>query len=170
MNPVNNTPSGWTDRVSDYLDQLEICAGRLEEAVDEMRFGSKQIELDHLDQSHQSLATALVDLESLIVAREELIHADDAPGPGISIRNILGSQQDDVSKRLNERCRRVARDLDISRERAVALFVCQFHLAELSQSLLSLFQGGPGHLATYSNGAEVRRPTANGGTLLNKSA
>lgn len=170
MNLGYSSSSDWTDRVSDYLDQLEGCAVRLDDALDEMRLGSRRIEMDQLDQAHQSLANALGELESLIAAREELIHADDAPGPGNSIRDILKNQRDDVSKAIAERCHRVSRGLETSRERAIALFVCQFHLAELSQSLLSLFRGDTGHLLTYCNGAEARRPTASGGNLLNKSA
>ncbi|HBJ35122.1 MAG TPA: hypothetical protein DDZ51_10285 [Planctomycetaceae bacterium] len=170
MSQSTGTPDLWTTRVSDYLDQLQSCVERLDESLDEMRMGTKRLEISQVDQSHQELAAALEDLESLIAAREELIRADDAPGPGMTIRDILATQDDEFSQSLVQRCSRISKDVDASRERAVALFVCQFHLADLSQSLLSIMRGTPGRQTTYNNASDVRRPTDVGGSILNKSA
>ena len=160
----------WTARVSAYLDNLEFCVDRLNEALDEMRLGTKSLELTRLDGSHRQLADALQTLESLIAARQELIQAEDAPGKGLTLRDILGSSQDGLSRGLSERCQSLAKDIDISRERAVSLFVCQFHLADLSENVLALLRGVDGPRSTYHNSADVRRPAAGGGSLLNKSA
>lgn len=169
MSPTAGMPNGWTERVSDYLDQLQNCVERLDDALDEMRVGTRRLEMNQVNQSHVHLAAALEDLESLIAEREDLIRATDAPASGITIREILAKQDDLFSKTLSQRCQRVSKDIDASRERAVALFVCQFHLADLSQSLLSLLRGTPGR-ATYDNASDVRKPTDVGGSILNKSA
>jgi hypothetical protein len=170
MSPVAETPNGWTERVSDYLDQLQGCVERLDDALDEMRVGTGRLEMVQVDQSHRHLAAALGDLELLIAAREDLIRASDAPASGMTIREILSKQDDTFSRSLSQRCLLVSKDIDASRERAVALFVCQFHLADLSQSLLSLLRGTTGLQATYDNVSDVRRPTDMGGSILNKSA
>jgi hypothetical protein len=170
MNQSDNTPNGWTTRVSDYLDQLQNCVEKLDDSLDGMRMGTKRLEISQVDQSHQHLAAALQELELLIAAREDLIRAVDAPAPGITLREILGKQNDDYSQSLSRRCKQISKDVDASRERAVALFVCQFHLADLSQSLLSILRRTPSQQATYNNGADVRRPADMGGSILNKSA
>ncbi len=170
MSQSAETTNDWAARVSDYLDQLQSCVERLDDALDEMRMGTKRLEISQVDQSHQDLAAALKNLELLIADREDLIHADDAPAQGITIREILGKQDDDFSQSLSQRCMRISKDVDASRERAVTLFVCQFHLADLSQSLLALLRGTPSRQATYDNASDVRRPTDMGGSILNKSA
>jgi len=170
MNQPLDISHPWIDRVADYLDQLEFCVTRLNSALDEMRLGTKQLKLPQLESAHSSLSNALRDLESLIAAREGLIHADDVPYTGASIREILGHSTDILSRELNRRCIRLSKDVDLSRERAVSLFVCQFHLADLSENLLALLRGAPGPRATYSNGQDVRRPATMGGSILNKSA
>ncbi len=170
MSPTAEYPNGWTERVSDYLDQLQGCVERLDDALDEMRMGTSRLEMIQVDQSQQHLAAALRDLELLIAAREDLIRASDAPALGMTIREILSKQEDAISRSLSKRCLVVSKNIDASRERAVALFVCQFHLADLSQSLLSLFRGTTGIQTTYENMSDVRRPTDMGGSILNKSA
>lgn len=172
MSTITETPNGngWVERVSDYLDQLQNCVERLDDALDEMRMGTKRLEMSQIDQSQHHLAAALADLESLIAAREELIHATDAPASGMTIREILKQQDDAFSQSLSQRCQKLSKDVDLSRERAVALFVCQFHLADLSQSLISLFRGTPGGQSTYSDSSAAQRPTNMGGSILNKSA
>jgi len=170
MNQPLSLAPPWIDRVADYLDQLEFCVERLNTALDEMRLGTKQLQLPQLESAHTQLSDALRDLESLIAAREGLIHADDVPNPGLSIREILGVATDLLSRELSRRCIRLAKDVDLSRERAVSLFVCQFHLADLSENLLALLRGTPGPRSTYSNGQDVRRPATMGGSILNKSA
>jgi len=170
MTPNAEFPNEWVDRVSDYLDQLQNCVHKLDESLDEMRTGTARLELAHVDQSHHQLVAALGNLELLIAAREDLIRASDAPASGFTIREILGKQDDIFSQSLSQRCQKLSKDIDSSRQRAVALFVCQFHLADLSDSLLSLLRGTPGRLATYSNASDVRRPVDAGGSILNKSA
>lgn len=170
MSQSTETPNGWTTRVSDYLDQLEDCVERLNDSLDEMRTGTKQLEIGQVDQSRHRLAAALKDLELLIATREDLIRAADAPTQGMTIREILGKQGDDFSQSLAQRCKQISKDVDASRERAVALFVCQFHLADLSQSLLALLRGTPSRQSTYDNASDVRRPADMGGSILNKSA
>jgi len=170
MTTETGMSKAWTARVSAYLDNLEFCVDRLNEALDEMRLGTKSLEVTRLDGSHRQLADALQTLESLIAARQELIQAEDAPGKGLTLRDILGTSQDTLSRGLSDRCQSLAKDIDFSRERAVSLFVCQFHLADLSENVLALLRGVDGPRATYHNSADVRRPAGAGGSLLNKSA
>lgn len=173
MIPTNESPespSGWALRVSDYLDKLQDCVEKLDEALDDMRMGTKRLAITEVDQSQLRLAAALEELEQLIAAREVLIRAEDAPSMGITIRDILAKQTDAYSKALLQRCQKTSKEIDNSRERAVALFVCQFHLADLSESLLTLLRGAPGPRATYGNASDTRRPADMGGSILNRSA
>ena len=170
MIPIGEVPTSWASRVSEYLDKLQNCVERLDDALDEMRMGTKRLAMSQVDQSHVNLAAALEELELLIAAREDLIRAEDTPGLGMTIRDILANQNDNFSQSLSQRCQKLSQDIDTSRERAVALFVCQFHLADLSESLLTLLRGAPGHRATYGNASDTRRPADIGGSLLNKSA
>lgn len=95
---------------------------------------------------------------------------EDAPGSGMTTRDTLAEHNDVFSQSLSQRCQELSKAIDTSGELAVALFVCQFHPADLSESLLTLLRGIPGHRATYVSVSDTRRPSDIGGSLLNKSA
>lgn len=170
MSDHEKTDPLWSDRVSEYLEELEQGVAKLDQALVNMRGGTMQLEMGQLHQSHEQLSRALVDMETLIAARESLLNAADAPSVGGSIREILDSQDDPFFQLLSKRCQQVASRIDASRERALAMFVCQFQLSDLSSTLLSLVSGMPNREGTYGYGSDLRRPVDRGGSILNKSA
>jgi 16S rRNA G1207 methylase RsmC len=163
-------PLSWHQRVALYLDDLHNCIEQLNEALYAMRAATTDRVLPQLELSQRRLAETLKSLELMISARHELITAGDAPAAGQSLREILKSAGGKDSDELAARCKQLAKEVELSRERAVAVFVCQFHLSDLSGHLLTLLRGVPSPNATYQQGGAVRRPIAGSGSLLNQSA
>ncbi len=170
MIPTFGTPAAWHQRVATYLDQLQSCIEQLNDSLYEMRAATTSMALPQLETSQHQLVKTLADLESLIAVRQELISAVDAPGPGLSLRDILNGASGSSSDALAARCKTLAEEVELSRERAIAVFVCQFHLSDLSEHLITLLRGVPRPNATYENGGHARRPPASSGSLLNQSA
>lgn len=170
MMPTSVLAASWHQRVAVYLDDLQLCLNRLNESLYAMRAATSAMALPPLETSQRQVAKALADLEGLIATRQNLISASDAPGPGISLHDILSNAGDTVSDELAARCGRIATEVELSRERAVAIFVCQFHLSDLTGHLLMLLRGGSSPSATYDNAGSTRRPGTSSGSLLNQSA
>lgn len=160
----------WMERVTQYLDSLQLCVENLNEALDETRVGTTTLNTKQVGQGTHELTACLQDLERLIAERTQLLSADDVPFAGVSLRDILNRSTDAAAPELAERCARLSRDVDMSRERAVALFVCQFHLGDLSSHLLALLRSGSDQGTTYERGkSEVKRPGI-AGSVFNKAA
>jgi hypothetical protein len=162
--------SSWMDRVSQYLDSLQTCVENLNDALDETRVGTTSLNSKQVGQGTDELSACLQDLERLIAERTQLLSADDVPFAGVSLRDILNRCPDPSAAPLADRCAKLSRDVDLSRERAVALFVCQFHLSDLSSHLLALLRSGADHGSTYERGkSDVKRPGI-AGSVFNKAA
>lgn len=165
-----HTPSvPWQQRLANYLDHLEICIDRLDQTLQQLPLGSGRGEPQRLEQVHEQLLESLQTLESLIAQRAELIGAADTPAAGDSLQAILNGCHGEPAQQLAARCRRVAKRVATSHDESVARFVCQFHLAEVSQDLICLIRGIPGPRQTYGNGQSQPQGGAAGGTLFSES-
>jgi hypothetical protein len=163
-------PASWIDRVDDYLESLQQCVEDLDEALDNTRLGTSTLNTPQVGEGTQHLSRSLEELEALIAERRVLLDADDAPLRGVSLRDVLNRCNVPGANHLASRCQRLSKSVDMSRERAVSLFVCQFHLGDLSSHLLSLLRSGTDHGSTYQRGmSDVKRNDA-GGSVFNKAA
>jgi hypothetical protein len=160
----------WLERVNSYLDSLAQCVEDLNEALDETRVGTTTLDTPKIGNGTEQLSACLKDLERLIADRQQLIDADDAPLRGVSLRDILNRCVLTDAPSVAARCKQLSRDVDLSRERAVALFVCQFHLGDLSTHLLALLRSGADHGATYQRGKTDLKRNEGGGSVFNKAA
>ncbi len=159
----------WLSRVAQYVDHLDACVEELNDALDETRMGATRRDALEVERSTDRLSNCLIRLESLIAARQALIEADDAPTSGSSLREMVASVPGNDAAQLGLRCAAVARDVDLSRERAVALFVCQYHLTDLTREISLLLRGGETQ-RFYEDASQSERRPSGGGTLFNKAA
>jgi hypothetical protein len=162
--------SSWIERVSKYLDSLQGCVERLNEALDETRVGTTTLDAPGVNSGSAELSSCLKDLEALIAERQQLLDADDAPLSGVSLRDVLNRCGLPGASSVADRCHLISRDVDLSRERAVSLFVCQFHLSDLSTHLLALLRSGADQGATYERGKSDVKRSEVGGSVFNRAA
>ncbi len=163
--------SCWSDRLDAYLLRLQQAADRLQQTLGDLG----QTVIDETPESsstaQQAAESVLLELEELISWRTELIRATDTPATGISLRQIIQHSTLPQRETLLARCDSVAQGVGRSRERAIASFACQFHLADFTSKLLSILTGSDEATATYSNGGQQPlRRGHQGGNLMNQSA
>jgi hypothetical protein len=160
----------WMERVSHYLDSLEACVEALNDTLDETRVGTTSLDGEQVGEGTRRLTLCLQDLERLIGERKELLDAEDVPFAGVSLRDILNRSSDPSASELAKRCGKLSHEVDMSRERAVALFVCQFHLGDLSNHLLAILRSGTDHGSTYERGKLETKRAGVAGSIFNKAA
>lgn len=131
----------WTERVEDYVHQLQQTAETIDLILDETRLSTTQVNSPEVEASTQELVTAIGQLERLVHTRETLLTAADAPAVGITLTEKLFSTRKIDDARLAKHCQTVAKEVETTHQRAVALFVCQYHLSQLGSELLQLLSG-----------------------------
>lgn len=156
--------AAWNQRVSQYLDQLETASESIDLLLDDMRISTTQVQHEQLDESTKTLLSTIDDLAKLIQKRETLLHDADAPAHGLTLVDKLLSTHHIEDARMAKRCQKVAATVETTHERAVALFVCQYHLTNLSSDLVRLLSGERTP-PTYSKGQSNHR-----GGLFNEAA
>jgi len=169
----------WLERVAAYLDELERVTQALSTQI-------QRVEVEQLAQSTTvtsaategemsdpevddcipALAACLCDLEEKVSQRELLLRATDGPEDGMTLSEKLAALGDRRSLALQERCTSVAEVIADINNRAVSLFVCQFHLANLTDEIVRIMAGVT-EPKTYCTGT---KQTALGGNLFNESA
>lgn len=159
--------ASWSANVETYIDQLGEIAKSIDSILAETQVETTQVDAHKVDQSTARLQQALVRLEEKIAQREDLLKAPDAPQRGISLTEKLRSTRNSDDTRLAHRCDEVAALIASINDRAIALFVCQFHLAECSGDIMRLMTGTTPP-ATYE--PSQRTPQATRGGLFNESA
>ncbi len=160
----------WITRVDEYLNSLEQCVEELNDALDNTRMGTTQVEPQQIGGGTEQLTQCLEHLESLIAERKQLLDADDAPLRGVTLRDVLNRSIETGAAALADRCHQLSRSVELSRERAVSLFVCQFHLGDLSQHLLAILRSGADLGETYQQGKSEVKRNETGGSVFNKAA
>lgn len=165
--------SPWDQRLEQYFQGLQAVLTEVSEALADVRIGTRDISVADLHASHERLSGAVSQLESQLALRHELIHASDVPASGDSLHDILKSADRESLPRAADligECERLMREVDLAREQATAVFVCQFQLNDLTETILCLLRGAPNPSATYDSDGGTRRPAAGSGSLLNQSA
>ena len=155
----------WTERVEDYVHQLQQTAETIDLILDETRLATTEVNSPEVEASTQELLGAVGQLEKLVETRETLLRAGDAPAAGLTLSEKLFSTRRIDDARLAKQCREVAKQVETTHQRAVSLFVCQYHLSQLGSELLQLLSGS----AAPDTYGQERRPSS-GGNLFNDAA
>lgn len=158
----------WPQRVAIYLDQIEQTAMAIELILEQTQLESPSEGADKVQQSTRDLEDALADLEQRIAEREDLLRAPDAPAAGATLEEKLSGTGVGQDAQLATRCQQIASLIDLTHHRAISLFVCQYHLSELSTEIVRLMVGA-NVPATYGESTHAAS-RASGGGLFNESA
>jgi hypothetical protein len=170
----------WLNRVEAYLDDLEVAADGLARQMKQMKVdqvpesrgdGEQQIRgdgslVDTVNVGTQQLTNCLAKVESKVAQREVLLRAADAPQAGLTLSEKLESLRDQRSTGLHRRCELIGEMMADINNHALSLFVCQFHLANITDDVVRIM-AGVSEPATYGNG--IKQDTL-GGNLFNESA
>ena len=119
-----------------------------------------------VNEGTKRLAASLAELETRVAQREVLLRATDAPQSGLTLTAKLESSKDQRSKMLGQRCELIGEMMAEINNQAVSLFVCQFHLANLTEDVVRIM-AGVSEPTTYGNG---NKPETLGGNLFSESA
>ena len=131
----------WPQRVASYLDRMEQIAATLESILDQTPLESPSDDAGKVQESTKDLEQALLELEQRVAEREELLRAPDAPQAGATLEEKLLGTGDASDAQLAVRCQRIAAQIELTHHQAISIFVCQYHLAELSTGLVRLMVG-----------------------------
>lgn len=154
----------WTGRVETYVETLDLLSEKIDLILDETRMGTLGAKDQQINESTEQLQVALAEMEEMVASRDVLLRADDAPDDGTTLTEKLKSTFHIDDARLAKRCKEVSEKIKLTHERAMALFVCQFHLADLTNDILKTISGSqtPDTYKKDSNGSQ-HRPLGQGG-------
>lgn len=156
----------WPARVAIYLDQIEQIATTIELILEQTQLESSD-DSAKVQESTEDLERALGGLEQKIAEREELLRAADAPARGATLAEKLLGTDSGQDSQLALRCQQIAGLIELTHQRAISIFVCQYHLSELSTELVRLMVGASVP-ATYGESSQASATP--GGGLFNESA
>ncbi len=160
----SSTEKSWTQRVAIYIDQLEQLVDHVDHILQDTKVNVTRPTPAKTNESTESLRVRLQALEQKIAERELLLHAADSPAMGLTlIEKLRGLEQIDLAQHAVG----VADRIQLAHQRSMSLFVCQFHLSNLTTDLVRVLTGGD-IPATYG-GPNTPVSTPQGG-LFNKSA
>ena len=121
---------------------------------------------------HQAWITRVehyLDAVEEIAEREQLLCAEDAPQLGVTLTEKIQHDAHPRSQALAERCRAVSAMISTVNQRAISLFVCQFHLAQLGSDIVRLLAGQTSP-PTYQAPNRSEKSSDLGGGLFNEAA
>jgi hypothetical protein len=154
----------WDLRVANYLDQLEELVFETDQILHAASVNPVRRDPTTAAGSMETLSDKLELLEQRVADREELLRAADAPPTGATLtEKLLASKHFQLAARADQ----IAEQISLAHQRSMSLFVCQFHLANLTADLVRILTGAD-YPATYG-GRDRVQSTPQGG-LFNKSA
>ena len=169
--------STWNDRVAAYTTEVSEIAETIDLILDETRVHTVGVEAEQINNSTEELQAALEELEEMIARRETLLQDPEAPGaPGVSgsgntLMEKLRSTFNIEDARLAKRCEEVSHQIELTHQRALSLFVCQFHLSDLTNDMLRILSGATGKPTYRRDGSDQSgQGYSAGGGLLDEAA
>ncbi|MFK8113903.1 MAG: hypothetical protein AB8B91_17000 [Rubripirellula sp.] len=162
----------WTSRVSAYLNDLEELANQIKTILDQTHVDTSNINGEEVQRSSHTLQMQLAELETMVAQRQMLLGAEDAPtGPNPSMKSAtlgdaLRLRSDPLDLSLAKRCDEVGQLIGTTHQRALALFVCQFHLADFTSEMVRILVGAETP-PTYAR--DANSTSAGSGGLFNKA-
>ncbi|MCG8649239.1 MAG: flagellar export chaperone FlgN [Pirellulales bacterium] len=157
----------WTPRVMEYLSELRDIAQHVHSLLDQTHVETAAVEAGKVEQSVLQLQESLKELEQMVVRRQDLLQAEDAPAAGASLGEKLRRSSDPAHQTLAQQCDDLSKLIEQANLRAVSLFVCQFHLSDLTTEIVRLLSGVTTP-PTYNDKGNLANP--GGGTLFNEAA
>ena len=130
----------WLADVSAYVDRLESSTAEINASLDDLRLSTIEAGPSKIEPSLVELATRLARLEKLVLDRDELVRRDDSPGCLTLFDGLLSLRTVEAAA-LAKRCRRAADGVADTHGRATSLFVCHYHLQDLTAGLLRVVTG-----------------------------
>lgn len=152
----------WVDRVTLYLDELEAATGAIDDILAATMVQTPSAEPDAVDDASSELTEALAQLEVRVAQRETLLQAADVPAKGLTLTQVIGELPGQEG--LARRCDQIAEQIAMANQRAVSLFVCQYHLSDLTTDIVRLLSGASCP-PTYGHDTQER----SGGALFNEA-
>ena len=146
------------DHVVGYLDDLEEIVEALDLALEASRRESMAGRSSEVEQSTQQVALVLERLVGKVAERDALLASPTAPQVGSTLTEKLRRAGESS---VAARCQAVSGQMGLVHQRALSLFVCQYHLADLSGELVSLITATPTS-GTYTDGNRGERGGAAG--------
>jgi len=154
----------WTGRVETYMDQLQDLVEEIDVILQQTNVESRGSDPATVQALTERLGERLVELVQKVAHRDELLRSEDAPSSGTTLTEKLDdAEQNDLVDRAKE----VAQRIKKVHERSMSLFVCQYHLSNLTTDLVRLLAGAD-QTTTYG-GSGLASPVPQGG-LFNESA
>ncbi len=154
----------WTERVAVYVEHLEHLVDEVDRILQDTQVDVTRPAPTKTNEMTERLRLRLDELEQQIAERELLLRAADAPPTGVTlIQKLDHLNQSELARHADE----VAERIQLAHQRSMSLFVCQFHLSNLTTDLVRVLTGGD-YPATYG-GRDTTLSTPQGG-LFNKSA
>lgn len=136
-----NTPA-WRERVASYLEKATRIANRIDLILDETRMGAASSRSGEIDPATQQLLAAVSDLERVVEMRDELLCAVDAPPAGLSLSEKLLSTRRIEDARMAKCCGEAADLIAQTHQRALSLFICQYHLSAVPRDWIARLTAG----------------------------
>lgn len=161
--------STWTEQVTEYVGEVIATTTSVEKTLDESRIATGEMESDTIKQATAKLETLVHHLQALVMRREELLQHPDAPQEGSTIWEKLLSTRRIEDARLAKECEQAQKKLMSTHDRATALFVCQYHLADLTGEVTAILTRDS-RTTTYDKSGTVDRRGPSGGGLIDEAA
>ena len=162
-------PPNWLTRVDAYLSDLQIIADELEALIRTMKLDTEGLDPAQVERGYRELGESLSGLEAKVAERESLLQAQDAPESGSSLSEKLSASDSVDAPRVAGRCRKVADQIALAHERAVALFVCQLNLAQFSADIVRAMSRQDPE-STYQSPQRIEKKADFAGGLLDEAA
>lgn len=158
----------WFDRLDKYLSEFQLIIGRLQDVLEQARLQTRDLSSSHLQPSQEVLQECLKALERKVAERAKLLTATDAPSEGTTLTEKVLHSGDGAPPHLAARCRDLSSEISTLNQRAVALFVCQYHLAHLGGEIVRVLSGHAGPVTYRAPGRPEAKPPSGG--LFNEAA
>ncbi|MEM6689357.1 MAG: hypothetical protein AAF664_08030 [Planctomycetota bacterium] len=161
--------ANWAETVIEYVGEVIATTESVEKTLDESRVATGEMECDTINQSTAKLETLVHHLQALVMRREEILQHPEAPKSGSTIAEKLLSTRRIEDARLAKQCDDAREKLMSTHDRATALFVCQYHLADLTGDISAILMRDS-RTSTYDKSGIVDRRGPAGGGLIDEAA
>ena len=163
----------WHQRISDDVARLERVADSIESILSKSKVSTAELDHRGVTAESRELIEAVGKLETLVAERESLLLDAEAPAHGTTLLEKLRASHPDRDNALVSRAKRISEMVAVSHQRALSLFVCQFHLASYTSDVVRMLSGTdtpPTYRASSNVYGKSQPEQTGGGRLFNDAA